>query len=280
MFTLSIITINLNKAQGLLKTMQSVFSQTYHNFEYLVIDGDSKDESVSLIKKYDKNISYWVSESDNGIYNAMNKAIQKATGDYCLFLNSGDFLYNDNSVMNFVNGNFSQDLIVGRLLIQNHQGLNKNEIFEIPDILTANFLFNNYIPHPSTFIKRELLIKLGYYNEELNIVSDWEFFLKALLIEKVSWAKIDECISVFMADGMSSMSENSQVIANEKEGVMSNLFPLFVEDYKTLNILIKKDLAFKNSLEKKVVNFLNRIQFIPFLAFLFKIFMKFKKLFI
>ena len=87
---LSIITINRNNAAGLRRTIESVVSQTYTEFEYIIIDGASTDESVDVIKEYADKITFWVSEPDNGIYNAMNKGILKAKGEYLLFLNSGD----------------------------------------------------------------------------------------------------------------------------------------------------------------------------------------------
>ena len=101
---LSIITINKNNAAGLQKTIESVVSQTSDNFEYIIIDGASSDESTAVIKKYTENslyskkISYWISEPDTGIYNAMNKGIEKAHGSYCLFLNSGDYLLSSDIV--------------------------------------------------------------------------------------------------------------------------------------------------------------------------------------
>ena len=95
---LSIITINLNNASGLEKTIQSVINQTYKDFEFIVIDGASTDGSVEVIKKYSSGINYWVSESDTGIYNAMNKGIRKAQGEYCLFLNSADYLFSPNLI--------------------------------------------------------------------------------------------------------------------------------------------------------------------------------------
>jgi glycosyltransferase involved in cell wall biosynthesis len=95
---LSIITINKDNARGLEKTIQSVMGQTYNDFEYIVIDGASSDDSVDIIKRYADRMTYWVSEPDTGIYNAMNKGIRKAQGEYCLFLNSGDVLINSNSL--------------------------------------------------------------------------------------------------------------------------------------------------------------------------------------
>ena len=92
---LSIITINYNDAKGLRKTFDSIKNQTCHEFEYIVVDGGSSDGSQSVIEEYEQYISKWVSEPDNGIYNAMNKGAKMSTGDYMLFLNSGDNLFSD-----------------------------------------------------------------------------------------------------------------------------------------------------------------------------------------
>src|ERR1700757_1115246 len=98
---LSIITINFNDQLGLSKTIKSVISQTISDFEFIIIDGASSDKSLDIIKHYADKISFWVSEKDNGIYDAQNKGIAKATGDYLLFLNSGDCFYNEHIVENF-----------------------------------------------------------------------------------------------------------------------------------------------------------------------------------
>ena len=101
---LSIITINLNNADGLYRTINSVINQTYKNIEYIIIDGGSSDNSCDVIKKFEEHLTYWISENDNGIYEAMNKGIIKSTGDYIYILNSGDILYSNNTIKNvFVN---------------------------------------------------------------------------------------------------------------------------------------------------------------------------------
>lgn len=91
---ISIITINYNNASGLEKTIRSVVEQTYNEYEYIIIDGASSDKSKEVIQEYQRYIDFWCSEKDSGIYNAMNKGIQKASGEYLLFLNSGDVLNN------------------------------------------------------------------------------------------------------------------------------------------------------------------------------------------
>ena len=87
---LSIITVNYNDAKGLERTIKSVISQSYHDFEFIVIDGGSSDESQDIIQKYERHIDYWVSEPDGGIYQGMNKGLRQAKGDYVNFMNSGD----------------------------------------------------------------------------------------------------------------------------------------------------------------------------------------------
>lgn len=110
---LSVITINLNNKFGLIKTIESVRNQTYRNFQFIIIDGGSNDGSIDIIKKFDKHINYWISEPDNGIYNAMNKGIVKSEGKYCIFMNSGD-LFADNEVIEyFSNSGLQEDIISG-----------------------------------------------------------------------------------------------------------------------------------------------------------------------
>ena len=110
---LSVITINMNNRKGLERTIKSVVCQIFADFEYIVIDGASVDGSADVIREYADKIHYWISEPDTGIYNAMNKGILQAKGDYCLFLNSGDALYTTTVLEEVFNQNFSEDIIIG-----------------------------------------------------------------------------------------------------------------------------------------------------------------------
>ena len=107
----SIITINYNNADGLRRTIESVVSQTYADYEYLIIDGGSTDGSVNAIKEYEDKISYWVSEKDGGIYNAMNKGVKVAHGEYLIFMNSGDVFYNDRVIERIESSQRTDDII-------------------------------------------------------------------------------------------------------------------------------------------------------------------------
>ena len=117
--TLSIITINYNNAAGLEKTIKSVISQTCKRYEFIIIDGGSKDGSKDIIEKYQDQITYWVSEPDNGIYNAMNKGVKVAKGEYCIFMNSGDIFVDNDVIRDVFNIGFSADIITGGIIILN-----------------------------------------------------------------------------------------------------------------------------------------------------------------
>lgn len=118
---ISIITINFNNKNGLIKTLNSVISQTCKEFEWIIIDGGSTDGSKELLENYSEHITYWVSEPDNGIYHAMNKGIRVAKGDYLQFLNSGDYLANNKTIEDFYNENFTDDVIYGNAIIVKKQ---------------------------------------------------------------------------------------------------------------------------------------------------------------
>ena len=119
---ISIITINYNNASGLEKTIRSVVEQTYNEYEYIIIDGASSDKSKEVIQEYQRYIDFWCSEKDSGIYNAMNKGIQKASGEYLLFLNSGDVL-NNSAVLADIHGFLSgEDFVYGDLVFVRGDG--------------------------------------------------------------------------------------------------------------------------------------------------------------
>ncbi len=210
---LSIITINFNNLKGLEKTIESVISQTYNNLEYIVIDGGSSDGSKNLIEKYASKISYWVSEPDKGIYNAMNKGILKARGEYLLFLNSGDCLVN-NEVLDAVDSCLDQSSILYGNGVIIGEG-NKEILIKIPDQLTLKYFTKASLFHPSTFIKRELFDTYGLYNEQNKIVSDWEFFLKTIVVNEVSTKKIDLVVSEVEDGGMSRDVKNTALLWEE-----------------------------------------------------------------
>lgn len=227
MSKLSIITINYNNLKGLKKTLASVINQTWKEFEYIVIDGGSNDGSKAFLEDQSVNIHYWVSEPDNGIYNAMNKGIAKATGEYLLFLNSGDDL---------------NDL---KVLEENHVHLEEKDIIyfdinvvgdgvffikECPKVMSFSYLYHETLPHQSTFIRKILFEKIGYYDEDIKIVSDWKFFIIALIKHNATYKHIDAVFSTFYLDGISSLEDYS----NDRKQVLNEYFKEYVPDYDEL----------------------------------------------
>lgn len=213
---LSIITINYNNKAGLQKTIDSVVCQTWRDFEWIVIDGGSTDGSKELIEKYQQHFSYWCSEPDKGVYNAMNKGIDKAKGEYLQFLNSGDCLH-DSNVLEHIGEGKDADILYGALnyITQDHGFL-----VRYPEELTLHFFLCNSLGHPATFIKSCLLKQKGY-REDYKIVSDWYRFIEWFR-DGNTFHRIDRVIADFDTTGISST--NIKLVDKEKEKVFDELF--------------------------------------------------------
>lgn len=210
--TLSIITINRNNAEGLRKTMESVLTQDWNGFEYIIIDGNSTDNSVEVIKEflsipeYTSKISYWVSEPDTGIYNAMNKGIYKAHGAYCLFLNSGDYLINSRILTSVSKKmDFNNKIISGGIQFDN-----ETQYFAKTKYNIVSY-FNSFVPHPSTFIYTELLYQNGYYDENYTICSDYILFYKLIINQNIPYIVLNEVITKFDLTGISSVNQEKSI---------------------------------------------------------------------
>ena len=253
MLKLSIITINFNDAIGLQKTIESVVSQDFDNFEYIVIDGGSSDNSKSVIEKYQCKITYWVSEKDNGIYNAMNKGILKARGEYCLFLNSGDWLFNSEVLKNVFKLESLADLIACDMVFDS--GSKSIKINHQPDNIGFLYMMRTSLWHPATFIKRILFEKHGLYNEQYQIASDYDFFLKNTMLERVSYKHISVALSVFNVRGISSSEKNQELIKQERTSIQKKYFnTLFIDAANEHNNLIEtQDFKLFQSLQKKLI---------------------------
>lgn len=240
---LSIVTINYNNAEGLKRTLDSVASQTYRDIEHIIIDGGSTDGSVDAIKEYVadnpkresffKHTVNWVSEHDNGIYNAMNKGIKKATGAYIQILNSGDILaapyvtermihalnsLNAHSLNNKIGipilyGNMiKKDYTTGRIIGKSTE---------------VEYSLRNYysgtMNHDCCYMRRDLFDMYGLYDENLKIVSDWKWFLQAIGLGKVKpvYANID--VTIFDASGISE--RNLELRNTERRKVLEEVLP-------------------------------------------------------
>lgn len=228
---LSIITINFNNAKGLRKTIESVKNQTSKNYEHIIIDGGSTDESVSVIKEfisdseYEKQVAYWCSEKDKGIYDAMNKGVPHAKGRYCLFLNSGDYLADNDVVNRFDNYNLNEDIIYTNAIFFN----SKKEWKKIyPEKVTALYFYTRALSHQNTLIKLECQQK-HYYSTNFKIVSDMEFYLYTFLQEGTTQRHIDDVISKFEIESGISATQITKAEEEQKEMRKLHFSPVMIE---------------------------------------------------
>jgi len=266
---LSIITVNLNNLEGLKKTMASVFDQKFKNFEYIIIDGGSKDGSGSYIESHQKNLNYWVSEPDKGIYSGMNKGIKASTGEYLLFLNSGDYLNNEKVLKiaaenldgcDILYGNIMKVYKDGKVILD--KGLNGKEI-------TLKVFIEGTIYHCSAFINKKIFANYGYYDEKLKIVSDWKLFLIALGLNTSRVSYLDYTFSNFDMNGISN--SNLKLQNQERNSVIDDVVALPIyKDYIKLREIenILNDTRLKNFIDTDSNKFSRKLHSIIFRIFL------------
>lgn len=250
---LTIITVNLNNRNGLEKTIMSVLSQTYKEFEYIIIDGGSTDGSVEIISQHAAAVSNWVSEPDRGIYHAMNKGIEMANSTYLLFLNSGDVLLDKNTLGNIVPRLHSADILYGDLRIAN-KGKYEDHLY--PDKLTFSYFTQKSLGHPAAFIKKSLFDKVGLYDENMIICADWAFFIRAIGLFKATYLHIPITVAIFNTDGISCLPENRQIMWEEQVNLLKNDFSFFETDYESYLDLKDNVEALRRSKPYKFLKFL------------------------
>lgn len=281
---LSIVTINYNNAEGLRKTLASVAAQTYRDIEHIIIDGGSKDRSVDVIKEYistnpDRDPFFrheiiWVSEKDNGIYNAMNKGISKASGAYVQILNSGDILADPdvtdrmvkaleeteyppilygNMIRDFGNGKLSRDVCLGERVKSDE--INAQEVE-----WTMDDFIKGTVNHDPTYIHRSLYEKYGLYDENLKICSDWKWFVNSVVFggEKLHYVPID--VTIFDTIGISET--NLEFREKERHDELEKMLPAAIlKDYDRYHFPISQMKRLKKHHLWGFVHFMERVLF-------------------
>ena len=207
---ISVVTVCYNTEKSIEQTMLSVLNQTYPNVEYIVIDGGSTDGTVDIIKKYAHLIAYWVSEPDGGIYDAMNKGIAHASGDYILFMNSGDMFYENNTLTN-----------IYPLISQNTDAMFLGDILCIYEgrelgIVHAQKKYSAWssAPHQGLFLPTQFL-KNDCYDCQFKILADRELFLRILHKYNIPSYLLRKVISIYDLGGISSNRKNALQIFQE-----------------------------------------------------------------
>lgn len=266
-FILTIITINWNNERGLEKTIQSVLSQTFGDFEYIIVDGASSDGSVEIIRKYAGHFGprlKWVSESDEGIYNAMNKGIGIATGTYLEFLNSGDVLVSKD-VLGVVSkslqtNSFPSILYGNTLKDMSNSSIVRDKCFAGKDMTLLGF-YEGTLNHSPAFIRRSLFEKYGLYDDTLKIVSDWKWYLKAIVFGEEKPVYVDIDVTLFDMTGISET--NKELDKTERRQVLTEMVPkTILSDYDQWSFPIDQMKRLKrHTWAYKLVWFLERCLF-------------------
>jgi len=231
----SIITVCLNSEKTIRDTIASVLSQDFPNIEYIIIDGGSKDKTLSIVHEYEDRIGKIINEPDEGLYDAMNKGINIASGEVIGILNSDDFFENDNIINVVVNAfekNPTVDLVFGDLVYVRPDNLNQIvRYYSSLNFRSWKPRFGWIPPHPSTFMKRSVYEKFGVYNVSFKIAADYEFFVRVLQVHKLSFYQIPKVLVRMRVGGVSTSGFKSSyrltqeiVKACKLNGIYTNLF--------------------------------------------------------
>jgi len=211
---ISIITVSLNNINGLFRTVESVLKQKNDLVEFIVIDGDSADGSKDFLRDNSDLVDRWISETDSGIYDAMNKGAKIALGNYLLFLNSGDLL-NEGAIQNYLCNISTReyDIYYGQIYtVAPNKVLDKSKI-HIPS--HTNLFYGMSIFHPSTLIKSSLFSKMGMYDSNYKLAGDYKLFLSCFY-KKASFKYIEKPLAIFETGGFSSKNANLSLKENIK----------------------------------------------------------------
>lgn len=224
---ISVITVNYNNCPGLLLTLKSVFNQksdARYELEYIVIDGGSTDGSAYLLQKYDSKIYSWVSEPDRGVYHAMNKGIVKSSGSYLIFLNSGDYLINDNILAlycDYIEDYKGIDIYYGDTMINYLDAVSRLR-HRHPDKIDLAFLRKDNINHQASLICKSLFNEFGLYPEHYHLASDYWLYLLAFIKGK-KYKYINQPLVFYDIAGMSA-ANSFKSYSSEKKTIWNEIF--------------------------------------------------------
>ncbi len=216
----SIITITYNSAETLENTIQSVVSQTYQNIEYIIVDGGSKDDTLKIIENYKSNIHPFISEKDNGLYDALNKGIKLATGDIIGMIHSDDFYVHDKVVENIVHHfqSSKSDALYADLYYVDKTDTNKIiRKWKSGNYSHGAFLNGWMPPHPTFFVKKSCYEKYGNFNLALKSAADYELMLRFIHKHQITLTYLNEFIIKMRVGGKSNVSFKNRWRANRED---------------------------------------------------------------
>lgn len=244
---ISIITVSYNSVNTIEQTILSVINQNFKDYEYIIIDGGSKDGTIDIIKKYQNQINIWISEPDSGIYDAMNKGLKLAKGKFISLLNSDDWFEKDS--LNYVANSYKLHPNVDLF----HGLLRFIDINDEPDSIIGHYnsyLNTGMIEHPTCFVKKELYDRVGLFDLNYKSASDYDWMLRTKKAD-AKFLLIPEILTNFRRGGMSESDLGSyeELFIKKKHGLFNKIFFLY-----HLIIFYQKKLKYK---VKKVIKFNN-----------------------
>jgi glycosyltransferase involved in cell wall biosynthesis len=247
---ISIITVSYNSKNTIKKTIESVLSQTYPNIEYIMIDGSSSDGTIDIIKSFGNKIHKFISEPDNGIYNAMNKGFKQATGDIVGILNSDDFFYNSTVIEKVAHVFLTAgiDVVYGDVQFVDPKNINKIvRYYSSKSFNPQKFKYGFMPAHPSFYAKKELFEAWGYYKEDYQIAADYELLIRFLYKNKLKSKYLEMPFVSMRTGGISNKSLMSNYILNKEiiracreNGIKTNLINIYSKYFIKIFEYIKK----------------------------------------
>lgn len=263
---ITVITVCFNAVNALEKTIKSVLSQTYSNIEYVIIDGGSTDGTIDILKKYTNKISFWCSEHDKGIYDAMNKGISHSNGILLNFMNAGDTFVNDDVIEKIISSYNGEGFINGNIIRCYKTYKKKSTGITVNPPSTIDFLYDTF-HHQASFISKKLFDKYGGYSTKFKLISDWKFAFDCIILHKETYTHIDINVAYFQMDGISS-NNSDKYIEERKEylqsiygkeiyGYMEELY--FYRHTKLTNLIfkfkyyLKSNISYKNIIKLKTI---------------------------
>lgn len=230
---ISIITINLNNLAGLKRTRKSIIEQTLKDWEWIVIDGGSTNGDKEYIEEHQAEMSFWCSEPDKGVYNAMNKGIKQATGYYIIFMNSGDIFYNRHVLKEVFHKPQTADVLYGNWVLLYPDGHRRS--IHAPKIFSLHFICRDNICHQAMFIKRSIM-QQSPYDETFQLLADWAKWIE-LTLQKCNFEYVPYKICIFERGGISGIM--TECVAKERKMLRTYCLPPAIQ--ATLGYLEEKE---------------------------------------
>jgi glycosyltransferase involved in cell wall biosynthesis len=232
----SIITATFNSSAHIADCVKSINDQTYHDIEHIIVDGASKDNTLDIVNGIPNRVEKIISEPDKGIYDAMNKGIQAATGDVIGILNSDDFFTSDDVIQTVVESfnNYAIDALYGDVHFVSPDNLSKSVRYYSSSVFKPSLFRFGFMPaHPSFYMKKECYDKYGLYALDYKIASDYDLLIRYLYKEKIKYKYIKKDFVTMRTGGVSTENFNSRVTLNKeivracrKYGIYTNMFML------------------------------------------------------